>query len=429
MLDIKLFRDNLRLIKDSEKKRGNDLKNVEAVVKNDELWRNAIKRVEDLKRKRNVVSEKINALKKSGKSISKEVKDMKKVVADIKELDDKAAKYLEKRDSVRVLVGNILHESVPKGKDDSENVPVKFVGKKPTFNFKIKDHIELGENLDLFDTDSASKVAGPRFYYGKNELVLLELALLRYAIDYMRKKGFDLISTPSMLRPNFLWGGGFLPQHADDVYYIKEEELCLLGTSEYALIAQHSDDTLKAKNLPKRYAGFSFCYRPEAGTHGRDSKGIFRLHQFSKIEQIILCKPEESWKYFEMLQEYTEEIIKNLGLHFRVVNICTGDLSHKNAKQYDIEVWLPGQNNKKGAYREITSCSNCTNYQSVRLNIRYWKDEYKVKDYVHIVNNTAIATPRTVIAILENFQQRDGSVKVPKVLWNYTGFKVIKPKK
>jgi len=313
---------------------------------------------------------------------------------------------------------NLMHESVPYGESEKENKVLKEVGKKPSFNFPIKDHIELALNLDILDLDTARKNSGARFYYLKKDGVLLDLALQRYAIDNMLKEGFELVSPPFMLNRAALEGGVNMSEFKDTIYKIEDEDLYLIGTSEHPLVAMHKDKVISEKNLPIKLCGISTCFRKEAGTHGKDDKGIFRVHQFNKIEQIVYTTPEKSYEFFNYIENLSEELFKNLKIPFRVVQICTGDLGNKQALQYDIEAWFPGQNEKKGQYREVTSCSNCTDYQAVTLNTRYLDKEGN-KKYVHLLNNTALATARVIAAILENFQQKDGSVKIPDVLVPY----------
>jgi seryl-tRNA synthetase len=428
MLDIELFRTKPKIIKDSEKKRGKDPILVDNIIKLDGQWRTSKQKLQKLQQKRNVVSLEINQLKKQKKSATTKIKEMRKVVASIKTLEEKTTKFLKKREELRSQVGNILHKTVPKGKDDTKNVTIKSVGKRLKFNFKIKDHIELGRDLDLFDFNAGSNVAGARFVYYKNEAAILDLALQRYAVDKLIKAGFTITWPPLMLNKNALKGGVNLSEFEDTIYKIENEDLYLIGTSEHPLIVLAQGKLFEEKELPVKIGAFSSCFRREAGVHGRDDKGIYRMHQFNKVEQVMFCKPGDSDKYFKELQKNAEKIFEELGLPFRVVNICTGDLGNKQHLQYDIELWLPGQNNKKGNYREATSCSNCLSYQAESVRGRFVRKDGK-KDYIHTLNNTAIATPRVIIAILENFQQKDGSVKIPKALWKYTGFKVIKPKR
>jgi seryl-tRNA synthetase len=422
MLDIKFVREHPEIVKKSEQRRGRDGTLPQHVLDLDEKWRASLKKVEKLKHTRNVVSEEINKAKKAKdeKTAIVKIKEMKTVAANIKIQEDKVEELLEKRNTLLKAIGNILHDSVPKGKDDSENVELKKVGKIPKFDFPIKDHIELGLELDLIDLDTAAKNSGARFYYLKNEAVLLSMAIQRYAIDRLLKKGFTLIKTPFMLNRAALEGGVNLSDFEDTIYKIQDEDLYLIATSELPLVALHKDSILEGGELPKKIVGVSSCFRKELGTHGRDDKGIFRVHEFNKVEEIVYCKPEDAEKYFHELQKLSEDLFKDLGISFRVVAICTGDIGNKQALQYDIEAWFPAQNEGKGRYREVTSCSNCTNYQSVTLNTKFLDKEGK-REYVHLLNNTAITDTRPIAAILENFQTKKGTVKIPKVLQPYMG--------
>ncbi len=430
MLDINLIREKPELVRASEKRRGHDLKLVDEVLKLDEQWRNELQKKEELNRHRNIVSQEINQAKKQKNEAlaKKKIKEMQEAIEEIKKQEAKSDELLKKRNEVLKKIGNILHESVPKGKDDSENKEIKKVGKIPQFNFPIKDHIELGLKLDLIDLDTAAKTSGARFYYLKNEAVLLSLAIQKYAIDRLLAKGYTLISTPLMLNRAALEGGVNLSEFEDTIYKIENEDLYLIATSEHPLVALKKDQILPEKELPIKLCGVSSCFRKEAGSHGRDTKGIFRVHQFNKIEQIVYCKPEDSDEFFQELQKNAEELFKELGIPFRTVQICTGDIGNKQALQYDIEAWMPGQNEKKGAYREVTSCSNCLDYQAVSLNTKFIDREGN-KKYVHLLNNTAITDTRSIVAILENFQTKQGTVKIPKVLWPYlNGITEIKRK-
>ncbi len=432
MLDIKFVRENAALVEKSEKRRGRDGTLPGHVLDYDSKWRKEKTLLQELQRERNTVSLEINKLMKAKKKKEAGVKIalMKKVVEKLKKKEAKVDELLGKRDKILKSIGNVLDPSVPKGKDDSENPCLREVGKKPSFKFKHKDHIDLMQDLDLIDLDTAAKISGARFYFLKNEAVLLDYALQRFALDMLMGKGFNLIYTPYMLNRAALEGGVNLSEFEDTIYKIEDEDLYLIGTSEHPLVALKKGQTMAESELPLKLAGTSACFRKEAGSHGRDTKGIFRVHQFTKIEQIIYCKPEESPKFFDMSQKISETIFKKLGIPFRVVQICTGDIGNKQALQYDIEAWFPGQNEGKGAYREVTSCSNCTDYQAVSLGTKFLRDKSKEKGFPHIINNTAIATTRAIVAIVENYQQKDGSIKVPKVLLPYmNGVTVIGKKK
>lgn len=422
MLDIKFVREQPQVVKDSEKKRGRDPKIVDQILQYDAQWREALQQVEKLKHQRNVVSLEINELKKAGKSApaEKKIQQMREVVEGIKKEESNAEKLLQQRNETLKKVGNILDKSVPAGTNENENKELRKWGKIPKFTFPIKDHIELGLELNLIDLETAAKNSGARFYYLKNEAVLLSQALQRFAIDRLLKKGYTVIQTPYMLNRAALEGGVNLSEFEETIYKIEHEDLYLIATSEHPLVALKKDQVLEEKELPLRICGVSACFRKELGSHGRDTKGIFRVHQFNKVEQIIYCLPEHSDKLFKEMQRNSEELFKELGIPFRVVQICAGDLGNKQALQYDIEAWFPGQHEKKGTYREVTSCSNCTNYQSVSLNTRLMRQD-GTKEYVHILNNTALTDTRPIVAILENFQTKTGTVKIPKVLWPYMG--------
>jgi len=431
MLDINFVREHPNIVKQSEKRRNHDLSLVDQVLKLDEDWKKSRKTLEELNRKRNIVSEEINKAKKEKKNTlaDEKIKEMRTVINTLKETEETVDKLQQERLTTLKQIGNILHESVPTGKDDSENKEIKRVGTPPKFTFPIKDHIELGLELDLIDLDTAAKTSGARFYYLKNEGVLLSQALQRFAIDRLLKKKYTLIQTPFMLNKAALEGGVNLSEFKDTIYKIEDEDLYLIGTSEHPLVALKKDQVLNENELPLKFCGISACFRKELGAHGRDDKGIFRVHQFNKIEQIVYCKPEDSYKFFNEIQQNSEEMFEALGIPFRVVQICTGDIGNKQALQYDIEAWMPGQNDKKGNFREVTSCSNCTNYQAVTLNTKYLTKDGK-KEYVHILNNTAVTDTRPIVAILENYQTKDGTVKIPKVLVPYmNGITEIKRKK
>ncbi len=430
MLDINLIRQHPEVVRASEKKRHHDPAIVDEVLKLDELWKKKQKEVEELKHQRNVVSEEINAAKKAKNNAlaEKKIKEMRDVAEKIKEKESEADGLVHQRNELVKKIGNVLDKSVPEGKDESENKEIKKAGKIPVFKFPIKDHIELGLELDLIDLETAAKNSGARFYYLKNEAVLLSQALQRFAIDRLRKKGYTLIQTPYMLNRAALEGGVNLSEFEETLYKIENEDLYLIATSEHPLVALKKDQVLDEKELPLKICGVSACFRKELGAHGRDTKGIFRVHQFNKVEQIIYCQPEDSAKLFQEMQRNAEELFQELGLPFRVVAICSGDIGNKQALQYDIEAWFPGQNGKQGMYREVTSCSNCTNYQSVTLNTKFM-NKAGAKEYVHLLNNTALTDTRPIAAILENFQTKQGTVKIPKALIPYMdGITEIKKK-
>ncbi|MFT4307941.1 MAG: serine--tRNA ligase [Candidatus Woesearchaeota archaeon] len=422
MLDIRTLRSDPTLVRSSETRRGRDPAVVDKVLELDDAWKASAREEQTLRKTRNEVSESINAAKKSGDEKAAQA-GIERMQAHVKRINEQAARtkqLLEERDALLKTIGNILHESVPTGETEDDNVELRSWGEKPAFDFEHKDHIELLESLDLVELDTAARVSGARWYYLKREAVLLDQALQRYAIDRLRAEEFELVMPPFALKREVLAGTVNLSEFEDTIYKLEDEDLYLIGTSEHALIALREGYVFHPSELPNKIVGVSSCFRKEAGSHGRDTKGIFRVHQFNKVEQIVFAKPEESYAWFEKIQRFSEELFEGLSIPYRVVNICTGDIGLKQALQYDIEAWFPGQNEKSGAYREVTSCSNCTDYQSVPLGIKY--DEAGERRHVHILNNTALATSRAIPAILENHQQADGSVLMPDVLVPYLGF-------
>lgn len=419
MLDIKLVREKPGLVKKNLKKRQDPeiLERLDELVKKDADLRKSMKRLDGLRHKRNVVTREIAELKAKKKPAEKKIREIKSVGREIGELDKQVLVLKEKTRELRLAVPNLLHGSVPFGKDDKNNKVLRKVGKKPKFSFKPKNHLEIAEGLDLIDTERAGKVAGSGFVYLKGELALLDLAIQRYAVDFLRKKGYLLVEPPLMIRRKPYEGVTDLSDFEMVTYKIDGEDVYLIATSEHPMAAMHMDEILDKTQLPIKLVGLSPCFRKEVGTHGKYTKGLFRTHHFNKVEQFIFCPPEESWKFHEELQKNCEQLYKNLGLHFRVVNVCTGDIGTIAAKKYDTEVWMAD-----GKYREIGSNSNCTDYQARRLSVRFREKEGQpAAGFVHTLNNTALATSRTIIAILEQFQRADGSVKVPKVLQPYMG--------
>ena len=323
-------------------------------------------------------------------------------------------------------IPNMAHPDAPRGKEDKDNLEVKRVGSPTIFDFEPKDHVQLGQSLDLIDFDTATRVSGTKFYYLKNEAVLLEMALTRYALDVLMKKGFSVFETPDVAKTEILEGIGFNPRGAEsNIYTLEGEDACLIGTAEITLGGYYSGTVFEKKQLPLKLAGVSHCFRREAGAAGQFSKGLYRVHQFTKIEMFAYTLPEESGAMHEYLRSVEEEIFSSMGVPFRVVDTCTGDLGAPAYRKWDLEAWMPGRNG--GEWGEITSTSNCTDFQARRLNIRYKDDDGKNK-YVHMLNGTAIACSRAIIAIMENFQRADGSIAIPPVLVPYCGFSEIKPR-
>lgn len=418
MLDIKLIRKNPQLIKSNLEKRGNfeNSKILNDLILIDEEWRRDLTQLNKLRHERKVMTYEIAKLKKDGIEGSEEVEKAKRIDDEITTLENQVALEEEKIHDFLMRLPNLLHETVPFGRDENDNVQIRSWGEIPKFRFEAKNHIEVALNLDLVDIERAGKVAGSRFFYLKGKGVLLDMALMNFAMIEMSEKGYQPLEPPYLMRKEPYEGVTALSDFGDMLYKVENEDLYLIATSEHPMAAMFMDEVFVEEELPLKLAGMSACFRREAGAHGKDTRGMFRTHQFNKIEQFVFCTPEQSWKMHDELLENAEELIKKLGLPYRVVNVCTGDIGTVAAKKYDIEVWMPAQN----AYREVISCSNCTDYQARRLNIRYREKEgAPTKDFVHTLNSTAIATGRTIVAILENFQLEDGSVEIPRVLREY----------
>jgi len=419
MLDIKLIRENPKIVEDNLKKREDEekLKLLEELIGNDKKYREFLQESQDLKHKRNVLSQEISELKKQGKDFSLKLKEAEKIPETIKKLEDETGKLKEKINYDLMRLPNILHESVPVGKDENDNVVIKTWGKPPKFDFKPKTHADIAINLGLMDEERAAKVAGRGFYYLKGHLALLDQAIYRYAIDFLMKRGYLLIIPPSMLRRDAYQGLVDLADFESVMYKIENEDLYMIATAEHPMGAMYKDEVLNKNDLPIKFVGISTNFRKEIGAHGKYTKGLFRVHQFNKVEQFIFSLPEDSWKFHEELQRNSEELYEGLGLHYQTVNVCTGDIGTIASKKYDILVWMAD-----GQFREVGSNSNCTDYQARRLNIRYREKKGQPPlGFVHTLNNTALATSRTLVAILEQYQQADGTVLIPKILIPYMG--------
>jgi seryl-tRNA synthetase len=421
VIDLEILRKNPEIIEEEIKKRNMKI-DVRADLKLDIERRSLIVKIDDIRAKKNEASKLIPKI--IGSEREKMINEMKSLNEQLSSLESKFEE-LDKIFSAN-LAGypNITHPSVPVGKDESGNIPLYSVGNKPEFNFKIKNHVELGVSLDIIDEERASKISGARFVFLKNEAVLLQFALLQYIMNLLIGKGHTPLIPPVLVKERAMYGTGFFPVEATQYYKTELDDLFLIGTSEVPLCAFHSDETIDAARLPLKYAAYSTCFRREAGSYGKDMGGLFRVHQFDKIEMFIFANPEKSWETYEYLRETLEEIVKGLGLHYRIMNMCTGDIGTPNAKKYDLEVWMPSQ----GTYREIASCSNDTEFQARRLNIKF-KDGDK-KGYVHTMNSTACAVGRTIMAVMENYQDSDGNIIIPDKLINYIGgLKIISRKK
>jgi len=417
MLDIKLIRENTEVVRQNLERRHDPekLELLDQLIEADGYWRQLTTRVNKLRRRRNEISAEIGRIIKEGKDSSSLKQEASEIPKLIREVEAKRDKYEEQVRYALMRLPNVIHDSVPYGVDDSENVEVHRWGDPPRFDFEAQSHAEVAQGLGIIDFDSAGKVSGSGFYYLRNEMVLLDYALMRYAIDHLLAKGFTLIEPPYMIRRKPYEGVTDLADFEEVMYKIEGEDLYLIATSEHSMAAMFMDTVLDAHTLPVKLVGVSPCFRREIGAHGKYTRGLFRVHRFNKVEQFIFSLPEQSWELHEELQRNSEELYKGLGLHYRVMNVCTGDIGSIAAKKYDTEVWMAD-----GAFREIGSNSNCTDYQARRLKIRYrLKEGQAPVGVVHTLNNTALATSRTMLAILEQYQRVDGSVEVPEALQKY----------
>ncbi len=403
MLGIELIREEPEKVKKDLRKRDmpGKLRKVEEVREKDKEWRNLKQETDQLKHERNVLSKEI------GEKIETKEEEMEELREEI--------------DSILMNLPNILHSSVPKGESDADNEEIKRVGAPEVPDYELLPHGEVIENLQNADFDRAAKVSGAGFVYLKNDLVLLDLALMKFGMEKLVEKGYEPVEPPFMMRREPYEGTVDLSDFEDVMYKIEDEDLYLIATSEHPIGAMFKDEILSEDKLPKKYVGMSACFRKEIGSHGIDTKGLFRMHQFNKIEQFIFSQPQNSWDYHEELLQNAEEIMKELNIPYRVVNVCTGDIGTIAAKKYDIEAWSPRQKE----FIEVVSCSNCTDYQARRLNIRVGKVGEGEKKIAHTLNSTALATSRTMVAILENNQREDGTVKIPEALQEYMGGKEV----
>lgn len=422
MIDINLIRENPDLVKKNIKKKFQEdkIKLVDELKKLDEQWRKLKYNEDKLRNDRNKISKKIAELKKAGKSATKELKEAKNIPNKIAKSEDKRKKLERSIKEIMYKIPNIIHKSVPIGKDDSENVEIKKIGKPKIPSYKILHHADLAVKLNGLDLESARDVSGHGFYYLKGKLAILHSAMMVFARDYMIKNGFEYIIPPFMVRSKIVDGVMSFDEKNVMMYKIDGEDLYLIGTSEHSMIGKFIDKTVNKKELPIALTGYSPCFRKEKGEHGIEEKGLYRVHQFEKQEMIVICEPKESYDWYDKMLKYSIEIFKALDIPIRVLECCSGDLADLKAKSCDLEAWSPRQ--KK--YFEITSLTNMEEGQSRRLNIKI--DNGKEKYFAHTLNNTVLASPRALIALLENNQQKDGSIKVPKALWKYTGFKEIR---
>lgn len=411
MLDIKFIEENQKLVEQNIKNRNLQVDLTELLALNEEKNK-VLQKVEGLRAERNQGSK--------TKPSKEEITRIRKIGDEISELETQLKIKTDNLDTLLLQIPNLAHESVPVGKDETGNKIIRQEGKEPIFSFEPKEHYEITHIQPLIDLERGAKVGGSRFYFLKGKIALLERALMQFTIDSLIKKGFELTLPPLLVQEPAMFGTGFFPAEKNEVYSVNpgEDNLYLVGTSEVPLIYMHSGEVLEEKDLPKKYIAITPCFRREAGSYGKDTKGIFRVHQFYKVEMVVFSKPEDSWALHEEILSHEEEILKTLNLPYQVVNICSGDLGFPAAKKYDCEGWFPGQKR----YRELTSTSNTTDYQSRRSNIKYKSGS--TKELIHTLNGTAV-TDRCLIAIIENYQQEDGHILVPEVLQKYTGFDII----
>ena len=421
MLDIKFVRENSNAIRQNLEKRKDyeKISWLDDLLKIEVQYRELMQKNQLLRQRRNEITDEINTLKKKGEDIKEKVIEAKNLPLSIKESDEKVLELKGKIEYYLMRLPNILHDSVPQGNDSKGNVVIKKWGHKPKFDFELKPHGELLQNAGLANFEKAAEVSGHGFYYLMGDIARMELALINFAVNFLCEKGFVLVEPPLMLRKKPYEGVTDLKDFETMMYKIENEDLMLIATSEHPIAAMMMDGVYEESELPIKFVGVSPCFRKELGSHSIDTKGLFRVHHFNKVEQFVFCRPQDSWQIHEQLLLNAESIMQKLKIPYRVVNICTGDIGIVAAKKYDIEAYFP----REDLYREVVSCSNCTSYQAVRLNIKYKKEDSK--EFVHTLNSTAIATTRILRAIIENYQQKDGSIKVPSVLQKYVGKKVI----
>ena len=417
MLDISMFREHSDIIRADHDRRGLGHENIDEVIRLDEEWRKARYEVDQLRKSRNEAARGIAEAKKSGDSaaVDKILADVADIGAKIDELSNLSDEYLAKRDTLRMSIPNILHEEVPIGEDDQKNTLHSMHGEKIELGFEPRNHNDLIEMNGWVDQARGAKVAGSRFYFLQGDLARLEMALQQYGADFLMQRGYTLVQPPLMMNREAYEGVTDLADFETVMYGIEPDKYYLIATSEHPLTAMRMDEVIEPSELPIKLVGVSSCFRREVGAHGLSDRGIWRVHQFTKVEQIVISHPDDSWNHHEDLLTNAVDMWDSLGLHYQVVNICTGDMGTVAARKYDLEAWLPGA----GQYKEVVSCSNCTDYQANRLRMRYRTSEGN--EAVHTLNSTAIATSRALVAIMEQNQTEDGRVTIPEVLRPYMG--------
>ena len=421
MIPIEQIRNNIEYVKKQLALKG-DPKSVDTIFSLDKSYRSYISKSNELRAKRNQVSDKISVAKKSGDTTDKEIKDMRIVGEEIKSIEEKANEIKSKLDELLLRLPNLPHESTPEGKDETENKLIREWGEETKTEHKLKTHLDLGDDLDLFDFEAAAKISGSGFPLYKGKGAKLERALINYMLDFQTKNhGYMEIFPPFMVRDSSPLTTGNLPKFSDDMYYIQSDELWMIPTAEVPITNLHQNEILSEDQLPLKYAAYSACFRREAGSHGKDTKGLLRLHQFNKVELVQFVKPENSYEVLEDLTANAEAILQSLGLKYRVIEICSGDLSFAAAKCYDLELWAPAEEK----WLEVSSCSNFESFQARRGNIRYRNSKDNNIEFVHTLNGSGVATPRLLVSLLETYQNSDGSISIPKPLQPYIGLEVI----
>jgi len=423
MLDITMFREHADVIRADHTKRGLPHDNINRVIELDQNWRNLLHETDQWRREKNEAARGIGAAKKAGDN-----EGAQRILAQVADLGERIAEWeaktneaMEERDRLRMSIPNILHDDVPVGDDDSGNTAHAVHGEKPTFTFEPRTHNELIEMNKWVDLKRAAKITGSRFYFLKGDLARLEFALQQYAVEFLRSREYTFVQPPVMMNREAYEGVTDLGDFETVMYGIEPDKYYMIATSEHPLTAMFMDETIPEEQMPMRMVGVSQCFRREVGSHGQSDLGIWRVHQFTKIEQIIIAKPEDSWDLHEELLQNCTDLWDSLGIHYEVVNICTGDMGTVAAKKYDLEAWIPGAKQ----YKEIVSCSNCTDYQANRLGIRYGQPGHPNQPVVHTLNSTAVATSRALVAIMEQYQLEDGRVAVPEVLQPYMGGQTV----
>ncbi len=421
MLDMSMFREHADVLRADHDKREMPHDHIDEVIRLDEEWRQARYDADQLRKKRNEAARGIAEAKKAGDSAAADsiLVEVASLGQEIDALSEKVDSCLSERDAIRMRVPNILHDSVPVGEDDQKNTLHSFHGNKTEFGFEARNHNDLIEMNNWVDLARGAKVTGSRFYFLQGDLARLEMALQSYSANFLIERGYTLVQPPLMMNREAYEGVTDLGDFETVMYGIEPDKYYLIATSEHPLTAMRMDEIIEPSELPIKLVGVSSCFRREVGAHGLSDRGIWRVHQFTKIEQIVICKPDDSWEHHEDLLTNAVELWDSLGLHYRVVNICTGDMGTVASKKYDLEAWLPGAN----AYKEVVSCSNCTDYQANRLRMRYRTAEGN--SAVHTLNSTAVATSRAMVAIMEQYQNEDGTVRVPDVLVPHMGGQAV----